>query len=101
MHVRLSTMSCVLVAALCQFQFAMAQSNGATVLTLDEALLLARAESRDLKQFGLDVGKQREALVEAKTHVYPRFDTSVLAAQLLAPLDLTILEGRSGTLLRT
>ena len=97
MHVRLSTMSCVLVAALCQFQFAMAQSNGATVLTLDEALLLARSKNRDLKQFGLDVGKQREALGEAKTHLYPRFDTSVLAAQLLAPLDFTIRKGQFGT----
>src|SRR6267143_1422293 len=97
MHARLSTITCVLVAALCQFQFAVAQTNGATVLTLDEALLLARSKNRDLKQFGLDVGKQREALAEAKTHLYPRFDTSVLAAQLLAPLDFTIRKGQFGT----
>jgi outer membrane protein TolC len=67
------------------------------VLTLDGALLLARSKNRDLKQFGLDVGKQREALGEAKTHLYPRFDTSVLAAQLLAPLDFTIRKGQFGT----
>src|SRR6266852_759102 len=97
MHARLSTITCVLVAALCQFQFAVAQTNGATVLTLDEALLLARSKNRDLKQFGLDVGKQGEALGEAKTHLYPRFDTSVLAAQLLAPLDFTIRKGQFGT----
>ncbi len=97
MHARLSTITCVLVAALCQFQFAVAQTNGATVLTLDEALLLARSKNRDLKQFGLDVGKQREALAAAKTHLYPRFDTSVLAAQLLAPLDFTIRKGQFGT----
>ncbi len=97
MHARLSTITCVLVAALCQFQFAVAQTNGATILTLDEALLLARSKNRDLKQFGLDVGKQREALAEAKTHLYPRFDTSVLAAQLLAPLDFTIRKGQFGT----
>src|ERR1700720_4182073 len=90
-------MTCVLVAALCQFQFAMAQTNGGAVLTLDEALLLARSNNRDLKQFGLEVGKQREALGEAKTHLYPRFDTSVLAAQLLAPLDFTIRNGQFGT----
>jgi outer membrane protein TolC len=90
-------MACVLVAALCQFQFAVAQTNGATVLTLEEALLLARSNNRDLKQFGFDVGKQREALGEAKTHLYPRFDTSVLAAQLLAPLDFTINKGQFGT----
>jgi outer membrane protein TolC len=77
MHARLSTMTCVLVAALCQFQFAMAQTSGGEVLTLNEALRLARSNNRDLKQFGFDVGKQREALAEAKTHLYPRFDTSV------------------------
>src|SRR6266436_6177139 len=97
MHVRLSTMICVLVAVLCQFQFAVAQTNGATVLTLEEALLLARSNNRDLKQFGFDVGRQREAFGEAKTHLYPRFDTSVLAAQLLAPLDFTINKGQFGT----
>src|SRR6266853_1124625 len=97
MHARLSTMACVLVAALCQFQFAVAQTNGATVLTLEEALLLARSNNRDLKQFGFDVGKEREALGEAKTHLYPRFDTSVLAAELLAPLDFTIKKGQFGT----
>src|SRR5258706_9673454 len=97
MHARLSTIACVLVAALCLFACANAQTNGLTVLTLDEALLLARSKNRDLKQFGLDVGKQREALGEAKTHLYPRFDTSVLAAQLLAPLDFTIEKGQFGT----
>jgi outer membrane protein len=97
MHARLSTMTCVLVAALCQFQFAVAQTNGATVLTLDEALQLAKSNNRDLKEFGLDVIKQREAVGEAKTHLYPRLDTSVLAAQLLAPLDFTINKGQFGT----
>ena len=46
---------------------------------------------------GLDVGKQRETLGEAKTHLYPRFDTSVLGAQLLAPLDFTIKKGQLGS----
>src|SRR6266581_915972 len=96
-HARPSTMTCVLVAALCQFQFAVAQTNGATILTLDEALQLAKSNNRDLKEFGLDVIKQREAVGEAKTHLYPRLDTSVLAAQLLAPLDFTINKGQFGT----
>jgi outer membrane protein TolC len=93
----LSTMAYVLVAALCLSPFADAQTNGGAVLTLDQALLLAKSNNRDLKQYGLDVGKQREAVGEAKTHVYPRFDTSVLAAQLLAPLDFTIQKGQFGT----
>src|SRR5258708_1851290 len=94
---RLSAMTFVLVAVLCQFPCANAQTNGGAVLTLDEALRLARTNNRDLKQYGLDVSKQREAVGEAKAHLYPRFDTSVLAAQLLAPLDFTIQKGQFGT----
>jgi len=97
MHMRLSAVHCALVAALCLFPCAKAQTNSAAVLTLDEALVLARSNNRDLKQFVLDVSKQREAVGEAKTHLYPRFDTSVLAAQLLAPLDFTIKKGQFGT----
>src|SRR5260370_4539102 len=94
---RLSAMTFVLVAVLCQFTYAKAQTTDGTVLTLDEALQLAKPNNRDLKQFGLDVGKQREAFGEAKPHLYPLFDTSVLAAQLLAPLDFTIRKGQFGT----
>ena len=90
-------MACVLVTALYLFCCASAQTTGGPVLTLDEALRLARSNNRDLRQYGLDVGKQREALGEAKTHLYPRFDTSVLAAELLTPLDFTIKKGQFGT----
>jgi outer membrane protein TolC len=88
------TMACVFVTTLC---CANAQVSGGEVLTLDGALRLAKSNNRDLKKFGLDVGKQREALSEAKTHLYPRFDTSVLAAELLAPLDFTVKKGQFGT----
>jgi outer membrane protein TolC len=91
-------LTCVLVTVLCLFHCTNAQTNdGAVVLTLDEALLLARSNNRDLKEYGFDVGKQREALGEAKTHLYPRFDIFVLAAQLLTPLDFTITKGQFGT----
>src|SRR5258706_3523794 len=101
MDMRLSTMICVLVVALCLLPGAPAQTSGAALLTLGEALQLARSNNRTLKQFRLDVRKQREAFGEAKTHLYPRFDTSVLAAQLLAPLDFTIKKGQFGTFLGT
>ena len=94
---RLSAMTCVLATALCLFPSANAQTSGGAVLTLEEALLLARSNNRDLKVWRLDVGKEREALGEAKTHMYPRFDTSVLAAQLLTPVDFTINKGQFGT----
>src|SRR5437868_3741023 len=96
MEVWLLKMACVLGATLCLLPCASAQGSGGGVLTLDEALQLAKSNNRDLKQFGFDVGRQREALGEAKTHLYPRFDTSVLAAQLLAPLDFTINAGQVG-----
>jgi outer membrane protein TolC len=94
---RQSAMTCLFVAALCQSPRAKAQTSGGAVLTLDEAVRLAKSNNRDLKVWGLDVGKQREALGEAKTHLYPRFDTSVLAAQLLTPIDFTIKKGQLGT----
>jgi hypothetical protein len=93
----LSTMACLLVTTLCLFSFANAQASAGGVLTLDDAILLAKSNNRDLKLFGFDVGKEREALSEVKTHLYPRFDTSVLAAELLAPLDFTIKKGQFGT----
>jgi outer membrane protein TolC len=97
MDVRLSAISCVLVAALCQFPCANAQTSGGAVLTLDEAISLARSNNRDLKQSGLEIGKQRETLGSAKTHLYPRFDTYLLASQLLTPIDFTIQKGQLGT----
>ena len=100
-EVWLLSMASVLVTTLCLFPCAKAQASNAEVLTLDEALLLAKSNNRDLKEFGLDVSKQREALGEAKTHLYPRFDTSVLAAELLAPLDFTIKKGQFGTYAET
>ena len=97
MDVRLSVSACVLLVAVCLSPWANGQTAGGTVLTLEEALLLAHSNNRDLKRFGLDVGKQREAVGEARTHLYPRFDTSVLAAQLLTPLDFTVKKGQFGT----
>src|SRR5712671_5134278 len=97
LEVGLLRMAYVLVATLFLLFCASAQASGSGVLSLDEALQLAKSNNRDLKQFGLDVGKQREALGEAKTHLYPRFDTSLLAAELLTPLDFTINKGQFGT----
>src|SRR5712664_3143490 len=70
------------------------QEEPAKPLTLEEAVSLARSHNRELKEAGLEVHKQKEAFSEAKTQLYPRFDTYVLASELLTPLDFTI---RSGT----
>ncbi len=43
-----------------------------------------------MKQARLEIHKQKEAFSEAKTQLYPRFDTYFLASELLTPLDFTI-----------
>src|SRR2546426_1158265 len=73
------------------------QEAPAKPLTLEEAVSLARSHNRELKQAGLEIHKQKEAFGEAKTHLYPRFDTYVLASELLTPLDFTIRAGTLGT----
>src|SRR5712671_657875 len=69
----------------------------AKMLTLEEAVSLARSHNRELKQAGLEIHKQQEAFSEAKTQLYPRFDTYFLASELLNPLDFTIPVGTLGT----
>src|SRR2546430_2293033 len=73
------------------------QEEPAKLLTLEEAVSLALSHNRELKQAGLEIHKQKEAFGEAKTHLYPRFDTYVLASELLTPLDFTIRAGTLGT----
>jgi outer membrane protein TolC len=74
-----------------------AQEEQAKPLTLQEAVLLARSHNRELKEAGLEIRKQKEAFSEAKTQLYPRFDTYFLASELLTPLDFTIRSGTFGT----
>ena len=96
---RHSTCTC-LFAAIASLQLAMAaagQQRTEDVLTLGGAISLARSHNRELKQAGLEIHKQKEALSEAKTQLYPRFDTYFLASELLTPLDFTIKSGTFGT----
>src|SRR5580693_3546031 len=74
-----------------------AQEEPAKLLTLEEAVSLARSHNRELKQAGLEIHKQKEAFSEAKTQLYPRLDTYFLASELLTPLDFTIKSGTFGT----
>jgi outer membrane protein TolC len=97
MDVRMSPMTVLLIAAVLLSPRVNAQTSNGEVLKLDEALSIARSNNRALKQSGLEIGKQTEALSEAKTQFYPRFDATVLAAQLLAPLNFTINTGQFGT----
>ena len=96
---RHSTCTC-LFAAIASLQLAMAaagQQRTEDVLTLGGAISLARSHNRELKQAGLEIHKQKEAFSQAKTQLYPRFDTYFLASELLTPLDFTIKSGTFGT----
>jgi outer membrane protein len=89
------------LAAIPSLTFAMAalgqERTSGTVLTLDRAIELARANNRDTKRARFDIDRQREASAEAKTTLYPRFDAYVLGTELLQPLDFTIKAGQLGT----
>jgi outer membrane protein TolC len=74
-----------------------AQEAAKEVLSLDQAIELARANNRENKVAKLDIDRQREATAEAKTSYFPRFDSYLLATELLTPLDFTIKAGQLGT----
>jgi outer membrane protein TolC len=91
--------NCLLVA-ITSLTLAMAapgQERTENALTLDQAIELARSHNRELKQAGLEIHKQQEAFSEARTQLYPRFDTYFLGSELLTPLDFTIKSGTLGT----
>ena len=88
----------VAIAGLTFAIVALGQERGSgDVLTLDRAIELARANNRATERAKLDIDRQREATAEAKTALYPRFDTYLLGTQLLQPLDFTIKAGQLGT----
>jgi outer membrane protein len=97
-HARLAgTLSVVLLVMMLPASIVRGQEEQAKTLTLEEAVSLARSHNRELKEAGLEIHKQKEAFSEAKTQLYPRFDTYFLASELLTPLDFTIKSGTFGT----
>jgi outer membrane protein TolC len=87
----------VLLLMMLRASVVFAQEEQAKPLTLQEAVSLAQSHNRELKQAGLEIHKQHEAFSEAKTQLYPRFDTYFLGTELLTPLDFTIKSGTFGT----
>jgi len=90
-----------LLAAIASLPFTIAapgqEKASENVLTLDQAIELARANNRETKRAKFEIDKQREALAEAKTSYFPRLDTYLLATELLTPLDFRIKAGQLGT----
>src|ERR1700687_1147749 len=97
-HGRLArTLSVVLLLMMLPASVVQGQEEQAKSLTLQEAVLLARSHNRELKQAEVEIHKQKEAFSEAKTQLYPRFDTYFLPSELPTPLDFTIRSGTFGT----
>jgi hypothetical protein len=71
--------------------------TSADLLTLDHAIELARANNRETKRRKIDIDRQREVTADAKTALYPRFDTYLLGTELLQPLNFTIKTGQLST----
>jgi outer membrane protein TolC len=94
--IRSSFLAAIAVLAFARMSLGQERASG-DVLTLDRAIELARANNRETKRAKFDIDRQRNITAEAKTALYPRFDTYLLGTELLQPLDFTIKAGQLGT----
>src|SRR6267143_291551 len=94
---RARTLSVLLLLMMLPASVIRGQEEPPKLLSMEEAVSLARSHNRELKQAEVEIHKQKEAFSEAKTQLYPRFDTYFLASELLTPLDFTIRSGTFGT----
>jgi outer membrane protein TolC len=67
-------------------------------LTLEQAVALALRENRQIKVAMLELDKFSDRLAVAKTHRLPHFEFSVLAAQLINPVEFNFKKGDLGFL---
>lgn len=67
------------------------------VLTLDQAIQLAMAHNRSLRNAEIDVVKAHAQVLVARTHFYPALQVDARASQLLTPFDFTLDRGLLGT----
>jgi outer membrane protein TolC len=71
--------------------------SAAPLLTLDEAVRIASANNRDVKNSLLNVTKAKETVSQAKTNYFPKLDSYVLGGVPLQPLHFTVPAGSFGT----
>jgi outer membrane protein TolC len=68
-----------------------------SLLTLDEAVRIATANNREVRNSQLNVTKAKETVAEAKTNYFPKLDSYVLGGVPLQPLHFTVPAGSFGT----
>jgi outer membrane protein TolC len=71
--------------------------SSAPLLTLDEAVRIATANNRDVKNTLLNVTKAKETVAQAKTNYFPKLDSYALGGVPLQPLHFSVPAGSFGT----
>ncbi len=71
--------------------------NAASPLTLEEAIRIAQANNRQIKNAALTVSIDEDQVAEARTYRFPSVKVYALGSQLLAPVDFTFPKGAFGS----
>src|SRR5215468_4733961 len=71
-------------------------SSGAPPLALDEAVTLAQANNREVKNAILTAAIDEDQIAEARTYRLPSLNVYALGSQLLTPVDFTFQKGVFG-----
>jgi outer membrane protein TolC len=87
----------VCVATVLYAGAASAQTPPPRVLTLDQAISEATTQSPTIKIAAFEVDKSRNQIAANRTRRLPNFQVSGLTGTLVAPFDLTFVQGAFGT----
>jgi len=71
--------------------------NAVRVLTLEDAVSLAQANNRLVKNAQLSVSMSDDQVAEARTYRFPSLNLYALGSQLLTPVDFTFQRGAFGS----
>lgn len=71
--------------------------NVAPPLSLEEAISIAQANNRQIKNAALTVSIDEDQIAEARTYRFPSINVYALGSQLLTPVDFTFPKGAFGS----
>lgn len=71
-------------------------SSASSILTLDEAIRLAQANNRQIRNAILTTSIDDDKIAEARTYRFPSLNIYTLGSQLLTPVDFTFQRGVFG-----
>ena len=76
---------------------AVADAEPGELLTLDQALAIAKKQNRQVATAKLSVGQWSDHIASQRTQMLPHFDVSITPSYVLTPLNLTFPVGAFGT----